>query len=85
MTRNNNWQEIIIDITKYPMIVTGHWILAISGFNPFYRIRNCSICGENELKLNKLVDILDAIVITGEEHLDMDLNTAFSADLMSDF
>ncbi len=36
------------------------------------------------MKLSKLIDILDATIMSGEEHLDMDVNTAFSADLMSD-
>lgn len=36
------------------------------------------------MKLSRLVEILDATVITGEDHLDTEVHTAFSADLMSD-
>ena len=36
------------------------------------------------MKLSRLVEILEGTVITGENHLDTEVNTAFSADLMSD-
>jgi predicted transcriptional regulator len=36
------------------------------------------------LKLNEVKIILDAEVIVGEEHLDLEVKTAFGADLMSD-
>jgi predicted transcriptional regulator len=36
------------------------------------------------LKLRDVKDILDAEVIVGEENLDMEVRTAFGADLMSD-
>jgi len=36
------------------------------------------------LKLREVKEILDASVIVGEEKLDMDVHTAFGADLMSD-
>ena len=36
------------------------------------------------LKLRDVKDILDAEVIVGEENLDMEVRTAFVADLMSD-
>jgi len=36
------------------------------------------------LKLSEIREILDAKVIVGEEKLDMDITTAFGADLMSD-
>ena len=36
------------------------------------------------LKLSDVKDILDAEVIVGEENLDMEVKTAFGADLMSD-
>jgi len=36
------------------------------------------------LKLRDVKDILDAEVIVGEENLDMEVKTAFGADLMSD-
>jgi len=36
------------------------------------------------LKLNDVKIILDAEVIVGEEHLDLEVKTAFGADLMSD-
>jgi predicted transcriptional regulator len=36
------------------------------------------------LKLSEVKEILDARVIVGEERLDMDVHTAFGADLMSD-
>jgi len=36
------------------------------------------------LKLREVKDILDASVVVGEEKLDMEVNTAFGADLMSD-
>ena len=36
------------------------------------------------MKLREVKEILDASVIVGEEKLDMDVHTAFGADLMSD-
>jgi predicted transcriptional regulator len=36
------------------------------------------------LKLSEVKDILNADVIVGEEHLDLEVKTAFGADLMSD-
>ncbi len=36
------------------------------------------------MKLSEIREILDAKVIVGEEKLDMDIATAFGADLMSD-
>jgi len=36
------------------------------------------------LKLREVKDILDASVVVGEEKLDMEVHTAFGADLMSD-
>jgi len=36
------------------------------------------------LKLSRLVEILEGTVLTGENHLDTEVKTAFSADLMSD-
>ncbi|MHB8137670.1 MAG: DRTGG domain-containing protein [Smithellaceae bacterium] len=36
------------------------------------------------MKLSEVKDILDAEVIVGEENLDMEVKTAFGADLMSD-
>jgi predicted transcriptional regulator len=36
------------------------------------------------LKLRDVKEILDAHVVVGEEKLDMDVHTAFGADLMSD-
>ncbi len=36
------------------------------------------------MKLREVKDILDASVVVGEEKLDMEVNTAFGADLMSD-
>jgi predicted transcriptional regulator len=36
------------------------------------------------LKLKEVKEILDASVIVGEEKLDMEVHTAFGADLMSD-
>ncbi len=36
------------------------------------------------MKLNDVKIILDAEVIVGEEHLDLEVKTAFGADLMSD-
>jgi predicted transcriptional regulator len=36
------------------------------------------------LKLSEVKNILDAEVIVGEEHLDLEVKTAFGADLMSD-
>ena len=36
------------------------------------------------MKLRDVKDILDAEVIVGEENLDMEVRTAFGADLMSD-
>jgi len=36
------------------------------------------------LKLSEVVEILDADVIVGEDNLDMEVKTAFGADLMSD-
>ena len=36
------------------------------------------------MKLNEVKIILDAEVIVGEEHLDLEVKTAFGADLMSD-
>lgn len=34
--------------------------------------------------LREIADLLDATVLAGEEHLGVEVNTAFSADLMSD-
>lgn len=39
---------------------------------------------ELSLKLSEVKDILDAEVIVGEECLDLEVKTAFGADLMSD-
>ena len=36
------------------------------------------------MKLREVKEILDANVVVGEEQLDMEVNTAFGADLMSD-
>lgn len=36
------------------------------------------------MKLSDVKEILDADVIVGEEHLDLEVKTAFGADLMSD-
>ncbi len=36
------------------------------------------------LRLSEIRDLLDAKVITGEDKLDLDITTAFGADLMSD-
>ena len=36
------------------------------------------------MKLSEVKNILDAEVIVGEEHLDLEVKTAFGADLMSD-
>ena len=36
------------------------------------------------MKLREVKEILDADVIVGEEKLDMEVSTAFGADLMSD-
>ena len=36
------------------------------------------------MKLSEIIEILDAEVIVGAEHLDLDVKTAFGADLMSD-
>lgn len=36
------------------------------------------------MKLSEVKDILNADVIVGEEHLDLEVKTAFGADLMSD-
>jgi len=36
------------------------------------------------LKLSEVIEILDADVIVGEDNLDMEVKTAFGADLMSD-
>ena len=36
------------------------------------------------MKLSEIIEILDAEVIVGEEHLDLEVKTAFGADLMSD-
>lgn len=36
------------------------------------------------MKLSRLVEILDGTVLTGEDQLDIEVKTAFSADLMSD-
>ena len=36
------------------------------------------------MKLNEVKKILNADVIVGEEHLDLEVKTAFGADLMSD-
>ena len=36
------------------------------------------------MKLREVKDILDASVVVGEEKLDMEVSTAFGADLMSD-
>ena len=36
------------------------------------------------MKLREVKDILDASVVVGEEKLDMEVHTAFGADLMSD-
>ena len=36
------------------------------------------------LKLREVKDILDAEIIVGEENMDMEVKTAFGADLMSD-
>jgi len=36
------------------------------------------------LKLSEIIEILDAEVIVGAEHLDLEVKTAFGADLMSD-
>lgn len=39
---------------------------------------------EQPLKLSEVKDILDAEVIVGEDNLDLEVQTAFGADLMSD-
>ncbi len=39
---------------------------------------------ELPLKLREVIDILEAEVIVGEENLDLEVKTAFGADLMSD-
>ena len=36
------------------------------------------------MKLSEIIEILDAEVIVGAEHLDLEVKTAFGADLMSD-
>lgn len=36
------------------------------------------------MRLSKVVDLLDAIVICGEAHLDRDVRFGFASDLMSD-
>ncbi len=36
------------------------------------------------MKLSEVIEILDADVIVGEDNLDMEVKTAFGADLMSD-
>lgn len=36
------------------------------------------------LKLREVIDILDAEIIVGEDSLDLEVKTAFGADLMSD-
>ena len=40
--------------------------------------------GNREMTLLKIKELLDARVLAGEEHLDTEVTTAFSADLMSD-
>ena len=39
---------------------------------------------ENEMTLREIADLLDARVLVGENHLDIEVQTAFAADLMSD-
>ena len=39
---------------------------------------------ENEMTLREIADLLDATVLVGENHLDIEVQTAFAADLMSD-
>jgi predicted transcriptional regulator len=39
---------------------------------------------EHNVRLAEIKEILDAEVIIGEDKLDIEINTAFSADLMSD-
>jgi len=39
---------------------------------------------EQPLKLSEVRDILDAEIIVGEDSLDLEVQTAFGADLMSD-
>jgi predicted transcriptional regulator len=46
---------------------------------PFLRIDE-----EQPLKLSEVKDILDAEIIVGEDCLDLEVHTAFGADLMSD-
>lgn len=36
------------------------------------------------MKLNEIIDILDAAILTGEEHLDKEFTKCGAADLMSD-
>ncbi|TYQ16473.1 UNVERIFIED_CONTAM: putative transcriptional regulator containing CBS domains [Acetivibrio alkalicellulosi] len=36
------------------------------------------------MKIREVIRVLDAVVLTGEENLDMDINSACGADLMSD-
>ena len=42
------------------------------------------MCEERILKLSEIKEILNADVIVGEEKLDIEVKTAFGADLMSD-
>jgi predicted transcriptional regulator len=42
------------------------------------------LCEERILKLSEIKEILNADVIVGEEKLDIEVKTAFGADLMSD-
>jgi predicted transcriptional regulator len=42
------------------------------------------LCEERILKLREIKEILNADVIVGEEKLDIEVKTAFGADLMSD-
>ena len=42
------------------------------------------MCEERILKLSEIKEILNADVIIGEEKLDIEVKTAFGADLMSD-
>jgi len=42
------------------------------------------LCEERILKLSEIKEILNADVIIGEEKLDIEVKTAFGADLMSD-
>jgi predicted transcriptional regulator len=46
--------------------------------------RFVSYNGRNQVTLSEIRDILDADVIVGEDQLGKEINTAFSADLMSD-